>query len=433
MSSILFHKYAKENEVPVYKKPKKKGDRQRAINTILMGSWVGITQETTNHYYVVTAGKDGWILKNQVSDDMGLKLFFVDVGQGDGVLMEFGDKRILIDAGPNSNLKNYLTGWQYTYLLNNNKKVHLDYVFISHFDYDHYNGLMDIINDNRFTIGTIFHNGIARFDDDDDKRPAEYNQDLGKTEGKRSKKYLLTSFDSLADLETLKAKGGFTPTFNAFYMAVKNAAAENRLDHLKRAGFNDDSIMLNAHNKICEIEFLGPVFESDAANPVKYKWFSDSSHTRNGHSIILKIKYENVSVLLNGDLNTKSQKYLLKHYKGANPFLSDVSKGCHHGSSDFHIGFLEKVLPYATVISSGDNESHAHPRADAIGAAGKYSRGDLPKVYSTELARSVKGGGDILYGMINLRSLGDQIYMAQMKEAKKPDIWDSYSILPEDD
>ncbi|HMB25752.1 MAG TPA: hypothetical protein VKP08_23080, partial [Anaerolineales bacterium] len=85
-----------------------------------------------------------------------------------------------------------------------------------------------------------------------------------------------------------------------------------------------------------------------------------------------------------------------------------------------------------TIISSGDNESYSHPRADAIGCAGKYSKGILPKVFSTELARSSSSAGHILYGMINLRSNGDEIYLAQMKEARAgADIWDSYKIIGE--
>lgn len=429
MGAILFHKYAAINEVPVYKKKKKQGDRQRAINTILLGTWVGVTEEDTNHYYVVTAGKDGWISKAHVSDDMGLKLFFIDVGQGDGVLMEFGDKKILIDAGPNSNVKNYLSGWQYTYLLNAGKKVHFDYVFISHFDFDHYAGLIEIINDQRFTFGTIYHNGIARFVDEKANRPQVYNTDLGTTTGSRTKKYLATTFETIADLKSLKNIGGFTETFNLFYNAVIAAKDDGRIDKTALGSFTENTISLTANNKTCEIEFLGPVYELDLNRKKIFKWFSDSSHTRNGHSLVLKIKYEAISILLTGDLNAKSQKYLLKHYGNSNPFLADVAKGCHHGASDFNIDFLKKTSPYATVISSGDNESYAHPRADAIGAAGKYSRGVLPKVYSTELARSINAGGKILYGMINLRTLGDQIYMAQMKESKKPDIWDSYSII----
>ncbi len=204
---------------------------------------------------------------------------------------------------------------------------------------------------------------------------------------------------------------------------------EGRINDFKRGGYRSRDIEIMENQKKCTIEFLGPVFNNDENNNLVYKWFSDSSHTRNGHSLVLKFTYEDVSILLTGDLNSKSQDHLMDHYKDSNPFKSDVTKGCHHGSSDFDTDFLELIAPFATVISSGDNESHAHPRADAVGAAGKYSRGKKPKVYSTELARSVNSAGEILYGMINLRSLGNQIYMAQMKEAKKPDIWDSYSII----
>ncbi len=427
-NSILFHKYASINEAPIYKAIKKQGDRQRAINKILLGTWVGITKEKDNHYYVRTAGADGWINKNHVSDDMGLKIFFVDVGQGDGIIIEIGNTKILVDAGPNSNIKNYLTGWQYTYLLDANKKIHLDYVFISHFDFDHYAGMIDILNDNRFTFGTLYHNGIARFADKDE-RPSDYNTDLGKTIGKRNKKYLITTFDSIADLKSLKQKGGFAQTFGYFCDAVLNAHTNGRLEKIQLATYQSPAIQFRNESKEFSIGFLGPVSAVNASGNNQFKWFTDSSHTRNGHSLVLKLTYDKVSILLTGDLNTKSQKHLMKHYKNANPFLADVSKGCHHGSSDFNIDFLKKVSPYATVISSGDNESHSHPRADAIGAAGKYSRGKLPKVYSTELARSINKAGEILYGMINLRTNGDQIYMAQMKEAKQADIWDSYVII----
>jgi hypothetical protein len=42
------------------------------------------------------------------------------------------------------------------------------------------------------------------------------------------------------------------------------------------------------------------------------------------------------------------------------------------------------------VISSGDHEPHAHPRADSLGTIGKFARGDRPLIFSTELARSGK-------------------------------------------
>lgn len=94
------------------------------------------------------------------------------------------------------------------------------------------------------------------------------------------------------------------------------------------------------------------------------------------------------------------------------------------------VDFLEAVKPFATVISSGDNENYSHPRADAIGCAGRYSRGKRPLVFSTELARSYKTGGDIHYGLINLRTDGDQLVLAQMLEKRRTsDLWDSYILL----
>lgn len=98
--------------------------------------------------------------------------------------------------------------------------------------------------------------------------------------------------------------------------------------------------------------------------------------------------------------------------------------------SDFSEAFMEKVNAYATVISSGDNEGYSHPRADAIGCAGKYSRSKRPLVYSTELARSVDlKNNRILFGMINLRCNGKDIFMSQMKEQKKDaDLWDAYEV-----
>jgi ABC-type nitrate/sulfonate/bicarbonate transport system substrate-binding protein len=51
---------------------------------------------------------------------------------------------------------------------------------------------------------------------------------------------------------------------------------------------------------------------------------------------------------------------------------------------------MRAVNPIATVVSSGDNEPHGHPRPDTLGIIGKYGRGSRPLIFSTELARSTK-------------------------------------------
>ena len=161
-----------------------------------------------------------------------------------------------------------------------------------------------------------------------------------------------------------------------------------------------------------------------------FLYWGNEGKTVNGHSLLLKATFGTRTMMFGGDLNLESEEYIMSKYPEDHPLEVDVAKACHHGSSDFSVDFMAKLNPYATVISSGDNEGFSHPRADAIGCAGKYARGVRPLVYSTELARSVNSRSKkVLFGMINLRCNGDEIYISQMKEVNKPsDIWDSYKL-----
>jgi hypothetical protein len=123
---------------------------------------------------------------------------------------------------------------------------------------------------------------------------------------------------------------------------------------------------------------------------------------------VLRLRYHDVSILLGGDLNIPSEHLLLAYHTqmkvppttaeqerliveaARKVFQADIAKSCHHGSADFTDLFLQSVNPIATIISSGDDEPHAHPRADSLGTVGKFSRGARPLVFSTELSRSAK-------------------------------------------
>ena len=52
--------------------------------------------------------------------------------------------------------------------------------------------------------------------------------------------------------------------------------------------------------------------------------------------------------------------------------------------------FLNATNASAYVISSGDEESHVHPRPDLLGLLGKAGRGARPLLLSTELARTTR-------------------------------------------
>jgi hypothetical protein len=159
-----------------------------------------------------------------------------------------------------------------------------------------------------------------------------------------------------------------------------------------------------------KIDVLGPVPEGDRKSPMLRRFDSGTSYgkTKNGHSVVLRVAYGRRTLLLGGDLNIPAEEFLLRHHTGKTVppktrkesdeivaaarkvFECDVTKACHHGSADFTSLYLRSVNPIATVISSGDDEPHAHPRADSLGTIGKFARGDRPLIFSTELARSGK-------------------------------------------
>ena len=110
---------------------------------------------------------------------------------------------------------------------------------------------------------------------------------------------------------------------------------------------------------------------------------------------LLRFDYGRSRILLTGDLNAAAQRKLLEDYDGDRlEFKCDVAKACHHGSADVSYEFLAALEPAVTIISSGDNEGHDHPRPSVVAASattGYLSLEDdeltSPLVYSTEAGK----------------------------------------------
>jgi hypothetical protein len=186
---------------------------------------------------------------------------------------------------------------------------------------------------------------------------------------------------------------------------IKKALDKGKFSAFRSLSVTDAYLPGYDTNNELAIQVLGPVLEPDNGQP-RLRWLGSVSKTKNGHSVVLRAQYRNVSILLGGDLNIPSENLLLGYHTGLQvppesledqqtlietarrTFQVDVAKSCHHGSSDFSSIYLAATNPIATIISSGDNEPHSHPRADTLGTIGLYSRGARPLIFSTELARS---------------------------------------------
>mgnify|MGYP000672261388 CR=1 FL=1 len=431
--------YGNKAETLIFKTDKFK----RVINHVLLGTRLDVVNEKQDAYEIDARGrgKSGWVKKKDVRNTPILKIFFVDVAQGDGAIIESPEGIILLDGGPSSKYYKFILH-RYKRILKDEGEINIKAIIMSHPDWDHFNGLTPIINDSRFKIEHIYHNGIIRYD----KKPPGRNTKMGRTTNQiingKTRTVLTETYSSLSDAKKLIDGGFLMSTFKKFWQAAINAKKQGRLKGAKCLTIHNKTIdgFDRSSNNCLRIEILGPVPSSNKDDKLEYITFPEAeniakenpgisdSHTINGHSLVLKFLYGDHSILLGGDLNIPAELHLLAHYGDKNPFRVDVAKACHHGSSDYLVDYLKKVKPMANVVSSGDNKSFDHPMSDAVGSSCRHTRGDHPLFFSTELARATSSSGTH-YGLINLRSNGKILAMAQMKEQhKKVDVWDSYTI-----
>lgn len=101
--------------------------------------------------------------------------------------------------------------------------------------------------------------------------------------------------------------------------------------------------------------------------------------------LVLKISYEDASVLLTGDSNLACWDRIVDYYKGRTEeetgtevLKADILHASHHGSRTFFkdgdedseasLEALETIDPKSVVISVGENNSHGHPHAEMLSA-----------------------------------------------------------------
>lgn len=436
-----------------------------------------------------------------------LSVYQIDCGQGDAALVQFPDGRwMMVDAGPArvwSNSGKIAADFLYWKMFVDQSwknefgfrkgPFRLEAVVCTHPDFDHFGGFLDMTGklkgaQRTLEFGTVYHNGMGRYSGAQATAYANglgFGQ-LGPVEGAALPDAFLTALiDGFADVKSYSTPTATRPwTLSGEYgkwlkdleaLAGRGVGKLQRLEHgtgylpgfKKKAGQ-------------CAVKVLGPYVESLNGKPALRYLDGDSkssmsspSLTRNGQSVVLRLDYGTVKILLTGDLNFKSHALLLTKV-GKGPFKCDVAKACHHGSEDISWTFLKAMKPLATMFSSGDNESYAHPRARALGLAGQFGqarelgensylgfkepRHVAPLIYSTELSRSIELypakavydsagklvtkpqlegrartngnagpraplkdwllGRGLVYGLINVRTDGQRILMGALKETE---------------
>ena len=455
----------------------------KPLKQLLWGDELTVLRTSDDQQYleVIARKTHGWIRVDQTQEDRLLEVVFVDIGQGDGALMITpGDQRYIIDAGQGDNMVRFLR-WRFGF----EELTTFDAAVLSHSDLDHYGGFEHLFKEEKIHFKQIYTNGLM------ERAADRASHAIGVPVKAGDESYITELVTTLKQLKTFladpeNAKGKRYPTMLA------QALKDGKFDDLQMLDVTDEYMPGHEEGEDVVIKVLGPYPEIIDGHKA-LRWFGDVGKTKNGHSVALHVTYKNVRIFMGGDLNIESSRHLLESHTGlsgtpANAeeekhlveaaraiFESDVAKACHHGSADTLLPLIKSINPVATVVSSGDDEPHAHPRADALGAIARYSRGERPLLLCTELARSSKESikhpkalreqlkdlaDDIalatseevreraqekfqsalqkldrsvaVYGAINLRTDGEKVVLAYKLERSTPSKgWDLYKLEPD--
>jgi beta-lactamase superfamily II metal-dependent hydrolase len=264
---------------------------------------------------------------------------FVDVGQGDGAILEFPCGVAVVDLGGEFGTSTkggkifieYLTQFFVERPHLNNT---IDVIFITHPHADHISGMKEFFDSDskpKFKVNSIVDNGQSGT-----------SGSLGKQTSFRKK---------------LKQ-------FGASYTAIQLAR------QITATGVTNIGI------DPIQCESIDPVLTAFWGGVDNDTGFSGPYGNPNNHSIVLRVDFGNASFLFTGDLEDKGESDLREEFaENLGVFDVDVYQVSHHGADDdTSDALLEIMTPKIAVISMGhgvENKKHTawdhgHPRTGLL-------------------------------------------------------------------
>lgn len=266
--------------VTVFEEP---NGTSKKVQHLLWGDWVDQKDERDGEWVKIHArGCDGWVKEENLQDDELLEVNFVDIGQGDGCfIVTPDDKYLLIDAGEKDNMFRFLR-WRFGLKNNPERKIRFDAAIMSHPDQDHYGGFEPLFDSNHFEFATLYHNGIL-------ERSGDGLDSLGAISA--DEKHLLDLFqdrDSLAAHVTNDQIVGRGKLARVMRKALDCAA------DIRMLSVSDRFIRNYGQDARVSLQVLAPIPEKLGDRTV-YRVFgkggSRKGKTKNGHSVVIKLRY----------------------------------------------------------------------------------------------------------------------------------------------
>lgn len=269
--------------------------------------------------------------------DCGSRVTFLDVGQGDGIVVETGQGAYLFDCGSTSRknigeyvLKPYLKSRGISSLRG---------VFVSHPDEDHMNGVLELMENGEewgITAEQLFLPAIR-----ESERRETFEQLLAAAEDAGIPVSYIKCGDEIRDSQL---------RLLCLHPEENTTLAD-----------------ANAYSECFYVEVFAKKMKQEAIDDRK-------ANDASGASAIGKI-----SILLTGDVEGEGERQLtqklqalqesqsLQEQRGQRKFRVDILKVAHHGSG-YSTGteFLTTASPATAIISCGRNNSYGHPHVETL-------------------------------------------------------------------
>lgn len=282
--------------------------------------------------------------------DCGSRVTFLDVGQGDGIVVETGQGAYLFDCGSTSrkNIGEYVLK---PYLKSRGIRS-LRGVFVSHPDEDHMNGVIELLENGAdwgIVVEQLFLPAIA--------------------EGKRTESFVTL----LAAVEAAEVP--------VSYIKCGDEIRDSQLRLLCLHPEENTTLAdANAYSECFYVEVFAKKMKQEAIDDRKANDASggsaiegsgeNGSFAGNSERKDFRVNDGKINILLTGDVEGEGERQLmqeLQEQRGQRAFRVDILKVAHHGSG-YSTGteFLAAASPATAIISCGRNNSYGHPHAETL-------------------------------------------------------------------
>ena len=286
-----------------------------------------------------------------VAGEGELQVHFMDVGQGDSILILFPDgKDMLIDCGNKSSGYDFdvTAGYLEDYLPDGK----LDYLMLTHGDEDHVEYMDEILE--MYQVSTVFMPNVLAEPSGTSAAAKELREQIAALDPEK-----LAMFD---DEDTLT-----TQVYARFFIA---ALSEPDCEVILTVDPDEDtnSIVITDGTKQADGSYAGATYMLTFYCPTEEYYASSdlsSAEEKNAISPIGILEYNGVRVVLTGDSNEINEPLFVER---AGYIDCDVLKVGHHGSETSSTeGFLDAVdCEYAIISCNAEGNTFYHPRQNTL-------------------------------------------------------------------